>query len=202
MKLSLFLKKLCSNCHLKNWNKETGEFLNCKHIYDVKAPKCVIQMRKYVSKNPCDRKRTKKIEDIDNADNLDGLDHFLYSICETCCDCVHMGSKPSEHRARKRRGTLFKSDRSNCPAHAAADMCKVWPNVKGIGSKLSEIINLPSNLEPVCPQFHELFADIHEQVGWFNQPEVPISRSLVYFSTNSPRLSVVLAETHGRIVST
>lgn len=61
-----------------------------------------------------------------------GLDYFVYSICEMCCDCVPRKTLPGQFDIRKKNSTLLKADRANCPAHAVADICKVWPNVRAV----------------------------------------------------------------------
>lgn len=122
---------LCSVCRLKDTNSG-GKFADCRGIYDVGSDACRREVRRYAYKNrKCDPLRVAQVADYDNQ--LEPLDFFLYAVCEECCDCVPTGALQREYDSRKRAKTLFDvAGRANCGTHAAVDVCKVWPKVRGI----------------------------------------------------------------------
>lgn len=183
-------KKMCAKCSLKQWDTATGNFFNCRSIFGVTDAGCLEQLKKYAKANPCDTKRGTDVAVLsqpshpDYNDAVDSTDYFIYSICETCCDCVPMMSKPNEYGQRKRSGTLLKADRGNCPAHARADVCKVWPDVKGVVNKKKNKKNISPLAQPICPRLRAWLEDIKTKGGWYNKPEVEMEEDLHFFLNN------------------
>lgn len=128
--------QMCRQCSLKNAGPG-GKFPNCKNVMDITSTGCKRQLRKYAKRNPCDGLRNEQVKDIDR--NREYLDFFVYAICEACCDCIPTGAREDQFRNRKKSGKLFDLvSRPNCGTHPAMDICKVWPDVRKIVSRISE----------------------------------------------------------------
>lgn len=183
-------KKMCAKCTFKKWDTETGNFFNCRSIFDITDPGCVKQLKKYAKANRCDKKRGTDIAILsqpshpDFNDAVERTDYFIYSICETCCDCVPMRSKPNDYGQFKKSGILLKADRGNCPAHARADVCKVWPEVKAVVNKKKDKKKISPLVQPICSGLRAWLADIKPKGGWFKEPEVEMERDLHFFLNN------------------
>eukprot|EP00178_Gracilaria_changii_P012234 TRINITY_DN345_c0_g1_i1.p1 TRINITY_DN345_c0_g1~~TRINITY_DN345_c0_g1_i1.p1 ORF type:complete len:254 (-),score=33.52 TRINITY_DN345_c0_g1_i1:142-903(-) len=169
---------LCSNCRLRTAN-EDGVMRNCKSFHDLNANGCMEKIDEYTRDNPCDEKRKKWFDER----NMEKLDYFVYSVCETCCDCIPLKAKASQYQMRKADGTLVKVIRGNCAAHAEFDVCKVLPNIRSMvlkegASAQQQIEGLrASGLPPkVCAPLTEWVLDAREIDKSFkdkNHPGLP-----------------------------
>lgn len=129
--------KLCTECKLKETDPG-GKFKDCKSIFDIQAPSCKYQLKKYAAMNPCDQLRGRQVADFDN--NIESLDFFIYAICEECCDCVSVGAEVSDYYPLKRANELFDYEtRANCATHVAVDVCKVFPKIKTAVKTVNDI---------------------------------------------------------------
>lgn len=147
--------KLCTECRLKETDPG-GKFKDCKSIFDITAPSCKYQLKKYASLNPCDGLRNRQVADFNN--NLEALDFFVYAVCEECCDCVSFGAEVGDYYPLKQADDLFDYEtRANCGTHAAVDVCKVFPKIK-TAVKKTELIPPPAVLASypyICPPLQD-----------------------------------------------
>lgn len=81
----------------------------------------------------------RKVSDPYECINREDLDYFLHAICETCCDCVPMGSIVKLFASRKQINSRIKVDRVSALVHAHAALCKVWPNALTFSKKGRDI---------------------------------------------------------------
>lgn len=120
--------KLCKRCPLRAVARG-GQFLKCSNIFDTSADGCLEAMEEYVELNECDGDRRKAVAAWKNGDNSgrSAVDYFLYSLCETCCDCAPPSTEQSDFRRLKNAHTvdtptLWSTRRGNCAAHAWYDV--------------------------------------------------------------------------------
>lgn len=125
---------LCTACQLKPFNGTgvnvtfSGQ-VNRFDIYNLSTPSCRQAMQRYVTDNPCDIRRARALAAIDTSESAyKVMAYFLYSVCETCCDCIPIGALEKEYWQRRVAGTLINIHRGNCPAHFFYDTCKIWPD--------------------------------------------------------------------------
>lgn len=127
---------LCTVCKLKPFDGKGSNLnfggINRFDIYDLSTPRCMAMMQRYVKFNPCDTLRAKALANIDKLWGYKTMTYFMYSICETCCDCIPIGSREDEYEERSRNGKLIHVDRGNCAAHFYYDTCRIWPNARQI----------------------------------------------------------------------
>lgn len=131
--------KFCGECPLLPFDSEGNFEQGGQQIYDINHPPCRKAIENYARLNPCDQVRQQQVNDWDGnrGRNQIRLGVFMYSVCETCCDCIPIGSSQDEYMERKQRrgfgnNALLDLDRGNCPAHAVYDICKVWPKIRTI----------------------------------------------------------------------
>lgn len=149
---------LCSNCPLKP-PSSSGDFKNCRSIYDIQAPKCKYYLKLYAKLNKqCDPVRYRQTRDFNNSANIEGLDYFVYSVCEQCCDCVPRSSKLSEYKNRQMNNNLMDPKRGNCVAHAYYDICKVLPKIKYVVDPQNKFPFTAPFKPYVCPLFTKWMA--------------------------------------------
>lgn len=133
----VFPWKLCTECRLKETDPG-GKFKDCKSIFDITAPSCKYQIKKYAQLNPCDGLRNRQVADFDN--NIESLDFFIYAVCEECCDCIPVGAETDDYYPLKSTDSLLDyKTRANCGTHAAVDVCKIFPNIKTAVKKPEDI---------------------------------------------------------------
>lgn len=174
---------LCPSCKLKPWVVPKGFFSDCQSIYDVEAKGCMKKLEKYVEYNPCDTVRKEQVETRDEA-SIIGLDYFVYALCETCCDCIPMGSRDYQFDERKKDGTRIKVTRGNCPAHVNADICKIWPkvtDVKNVQRQVTESEQTAAKTkDDICSiAYNWKNSDLGK--GWFKNPEMVVPNTLRKF---------------------
>lgn len=138
---------LCPACKLKPFTGR-GANLNFKgvnryDIYDLSTEQCKDELRRYVQFNPCDTVRKKAVESMDDYSSKLVLIYFMYSVCETCCDCVPIGATLEQYEERSATNTLINIARGNCAAHFIYDTCKVWPKAGQITGLDGEQLDLP-----------------------------------------------------------
>lgn len=152
---------LCAACRLKP-PQASGDFKNCRSIYDVTGPQCKSALQTYAWYNrECDPVRLRQVADFSNAANVEGLDYFVYSVCEQCCDCVPRGSAPMQFWSRRSMNTLLNANRGNCPAHAWYDICAVWPKVRYVVDPNGLPTPKQQNPNYLCPML----------TTWIKRPE-------------------------------
>lgn len=152
---------LCRNCRMLPFNS-AGRFENQRFIYDLDDPTCRAGLAQYVSLNPCDHVRRAQMAGFRDESNRRRIGVFMYAVCETCCDCIPIGSRPGQYAARKAAGTLIRIIRGNCPVHLHFDVCRMWPNIKNIAPP-GGATNLDRDL--VCPLVKEWY-DGPARAGW------------------------------------
>lgn len=152
---------MCTACKLKPFTG-TGPNLNFGgvnryDIYDLSTAQCQAQLRRYAEYNPCDSTRTAAIASLGNSSSPNlALIYFMYSVCETCCDCVPIGARIEEYEQRRAAGSLINIRRGNCAAHFHYDTCNVWPNT----GQITGLRGKQFDLAPWCPDF----------LDWINSP--------------------------------
>lgn len=126
--------QMCTACPLKPFNG-TGPHLNFGadainrfDIYNLSSDACQNAMELYVRTNPCDDKRARAWANRGTLGSQQVWIYFMYSVCETCCDCIPIGAAVNQYNWRKRRNRLINVRRGNCAAHFFYDTCKIWPN--------------------------------------------------------------------------
>ena len=107
------------------------------------------------------------------------LAQFMYSICETCCDCLPIGSGPGEWAERDAvgLGSLFRVRRGNCVVHTLFDMCKMWPFVKSVVAPSKSFRN---DWPEICPLLMAWFRSPARD-GWQTNNAVEISDEIRRF---------------------
>lgn len=128
-----------------------GNFLNNKDIYDLEVPACRSAIAEYVSLNPCDTPRATQFANLENVDHRRRMGFFMYAICESCCDCIPIGSREGEYDDRKAGvdgKKLIQVRRGNCAAHMFYDVCAVWPRIKSVSAPGGKV---ESWRHQVCP---------------------------------------------------
>lgn len=177
--------KLCGACKLKPPGPG-GNFVNCKAIYDLDDPACKLQLENYARMNRhCDPVRSRQVENFSNPANKMGLDYFVYSVCEECCDCIPIGAKVSQYDDRKKNNTLYSSRRGNCPAHAAYDICLIWPNVKFVsGAKSKDQFWRPK----ICPLLRS-WLNSPQSNNWLEKSFVPMDNRILEFLNRFGRVA-------------
>lgn len=129
---------LCTACKLKNFTVAPGTTnvnfggVNRFDIYDLNQTQCMKMLQRYVKFNPCDTIRANALANINKPWGYKTIIYFMYSICETCCDCIPIGSRVSSYEEQKENGTLVNIYRGNCAAHFYYDTCRIWPEARQI----------------------------------------------------------------------
>lgn len=162
---------LCPACKLKPFTGK-GAFLNFNgvnryDIYDLSTPRCKNELRRYVRFNPCDTVRRNAVYSMNKKNSKLVLIYFMYSLCETCCDCVPIGAKLGQYAQRKAANTLINIARGNCAAHFIYDTCKIWPKAGQITGLYGKQLNLPQH----CPDFKN-WIDSPASNGWLTNNNV------------------------------
>lgn len=157
--------KLCSACSMRDFD-ENGVFQTDfkKDIFDYSSRECQKALRQYVKQNPCDEYHAKHFRRLQSsAFSQRRTAIFLYAVCETCCDCIPVGSREEDYEFRKKNKMLLDPYRGNCAAHFWYDTCKIWPKVENILSPREAM----SKNKAVCP---ELKSWIHSSFskGWLH----------------------------------
>lgn len=149
---------MCTSCPLKPFsgsgpNLDFGDdAVNRFDIYNLSSAACQGAMRQYVEANPCDDKRARALKNIGKPFAQKVWIYFMYSVCETCCDCIPIGARPNQYNWRKRRGRLINVLRGNCAAHYFYDTCKIWPNAGRVVSTQDPDSRTPW-VSPWCDDF-------------------------------------------------
>lgn len=164
---------LCTTCRMRTFKvTPKGPDFNRKSeydIYDLTTPSCMAKLYKYIQINPCDYKRSQAVHDLMKSkrvrESRDTLSYFMYSICETCCDCISIGARVEQYESRKARNNLINTRRGNCAAHFAVDVCNIWPEVNHIvGGPASSI--WPGNGKwKYCKEFRDWWGSPRAS-GW------------------------------------
>lgn len=177
--------KLCGACKLKPPGPG-GNFVNCKAIYDLDDPACRAQLENYARLNRnCDPVRVRQVENFSVPANKMGLDYFVYSVCEECCDCIPIGARSDQYSTRKEKNTLLSSRRGNCPAHAAYDICLIWPNVKFVSGPFSK----DQFWRPkICPLLKSWLRSPQSN-NWLERSVVPMDKRIFEFLTRFGRVA-------------
>lgn len=161
--------KMCPKCHLRKHDSE-GNFNRDynKDIIDFETPECLEQLELYVRLNPCDDLRAKYLSEYKtNSFAWTRIAQFMYSVCEQCCDCVTVGSKPNEYTTRKEDATLYKLTRGNCPAHFHYDICKMFPNFTRFITPNQKV---RKNKPRVCPEVAK-WIESDDAKNWSRNPD-------------------------------
>ena len=109
-------------------------------------------MQRYVDANPCDQTRKKALANIDKLSRYKVMIYFMYSVCETCCDCIPIGAREHQYEERKKSKPLINIKRGNCAAHFHYDTCKIWPKARQITSLKGRAYKY-SDKAQWCPDF-------------------------------------------------
>jgi len=167
---------MCNQCNLKPYNSR-GNFPIRQEIYDIDAPLCKAGIQRYVELNPCDDTRRRQMANFNNPDNHAAIGVFMYSVCETCCDCVPIGARANQFENRRSSETLIELYRGNCPAHAVYDICKIWPNIRATTNP-----NIPAKSEwvPICPLLRDWLRSPASN-GWLRNPHVSMDYRIKRF---------------------
>lgn len=163
---------LCVSCKLKPFtgtgNGVSFGGVNRFDIYDLSTPECQSMIRRYVEYNPCDQTRAKALQNLGTMESNLTLIYFMYSVCETCCDCIPIGAREDEYEERKAKGTLINIRRGNCAAHFRYDTCLVWNNAEQITGLKGRQWN---NTAPWCQDFIDWQNSPNAQ-GWLRNDDV------------------------------
>lgn len=105
-------RELCSHCPLikeniadKTWDNH-GNFIDCKHMFDVENTKCKSSLKKYITQTSCDTVVEAAYDTFFNNENADPedreeawqiLDRFVYTQCEFCCDAIPCGVEDKKY---------------------------------------------------------------------------------------------------------
>lgn len=132
---------LCAACPLRRVRADGG-FVDCHHVYHVRAPACRAKLAEYAAANACDARRGALVAgwDAAPAHAVARLDYFVYSLCELGCDAVPTGATVGEYAARRNAtlagaaggedaAGLWNVRRGNAAAHFWYDVCKVFPRL-------------------------------------------------------------------------
>lgn len=169
---------LCQSCRLRPF-AANGNFNDCSNIYNLDTQTCRDSLVEYAALNPCDTVRNNLVQNLNSGANIKSLDYFVYSVCEECCDCVPMGASVGQYMTRLAAGTLYKSNRGNCPAHAYYDICKVWPQVRYV-KKPGEVTPDLSSWPKMCPE-SKIWRDTPSGQNWYNKAEVSVQPPFAQF---------------------
>lgn len=164
-----------------------GDFVDCKESFHIN-PNCMGALKEYLDLNPCDQQRGNAFEAFTRDPSLDWakfkLDFFLYAICENGCDCIpQIGADMHKPEIDLHRG--------NCPAHANADICKVFPNIKLIHLNGTE--NDSDTLPNVCPDLAEWKLSPASS-GWPSKSYVEFSEEIEYFLERAVEATEVVSD--------
>jgi len=169
-------RNMCNSCNLKPYDNR-GRFPIRKEIYEIDEPACRAGIEEYARLNPCDTPRVNQVADFEGSRSE--LGEFMYTVCETCCDCVPFGAEADEYEERREGGVaqLTQLRRGNCPAHAVFDVCGYWPNIRsttvpGRAGKESWPI--------ICPLLRD-WLDSDAADGWQTNPNVSMDRRITRF---------------------
>lgn len=151
---------MCTACKLKPFTVNPGtnnvnfHGVNRFDIYNLSSPQCRKMIERYVAFNPCDTVRANALAKLDTDTGYRTMIYFMYSVCETCCDCIPIGSRESQYEERKKNGTLINIYRGNCAAHFYYDTCRIWPKARQITGLYGKRFNSSSNANfEWCPDF-------------------------------------------------
>lgn len=144
-------------------------------IYQVNNTWCRTKLKQYVDNNPCDTKRATTIKNLDSDKPWQAMNaykqliYFMYSVCETCCDCIPIGSREDSYAEQKANNTVVHVARGNCAAHMHYDTCRIWPNA----GEFLWLKGTPSNTTtPWCPDFKWWQLESNFSRGWLRNNDV------------------------------
>lgn len=135
---------LCSHCPLitdniapKTWDNH-GNFMDCKHMFDIDNKKCKYALKKYTNRTPCDTEVALAYENFYNSPASNPvndtawqvLDRFVYTQCEFCCDAIPCGVEDKNYWKVWKDPELELIDvtRYNAPLHFFYDNCGMYPD--------------------------------------------------------------------------
>lgn len=165
-------RNMCTACKLKPFtvegNKVDFHGQNRFDIYDLSTPGCQRHLRSYAAMNPCDEPRVRALNRLNNTFEQQAMVYFMYSVCETCCDCIPIGARVDQYDERKANGTLINIFRGNCAAHFRYDTCAIWPQASHITGPFGKIFD---DRRGWCPDFLEWQASENSR-GWIKNNNV------------------------------
>lgn len=147
---------LCPACRMRpftgrGWGVSFGG-VNRFDMYYLDNARCVQQLYAYARMNPCDKYHRNAIWTFGkNRSSRLKVIYFLYSVCETCCDCIPIGAREHQYNARRANRKLHNVYRGNCAAHFVFDTCKVWPDANQITGPKGKPAG--ESVPKWCPEF-------------------------------------------------